>query len=708
MRTALRGVALALPPLVPLPLTLAPPAPFPLVTSAAATRAFVAPGVSRADYIVRTSSGPLAIHVVAFDPREPTLRITTVLAHDRLASEGETISSMARRTGAVAGINADYFDIGNTNQPVGIVVRDGTLVRSPYHRIAFAVTRAHEVRFLRFGFGGTAAWGTTSVPLTGVNVWPPQGGAALLGPVFGALAPAPGVTLALLAPGSSPGLYRVTALAPAAAGFAEAPVALALGPAVAASGFPAPGDAVTVAADTTPSAAGIESAAGGGALVLADGTPVDDADAPRLASAAVRAPLSAAARRPDGTVLFIDVDGRRPEASIGVSRPEMAALMRALGATDGMTFDSGGSATLVARVLGDRDATVLGVPSDGAERPVSDGLFLESDAPLGPAARLVARPSQVVALAGATVAPGLLLADAAGHPLGAAPPPYRYSASPAGLAAVAPDGFTAGATPGIGSVGVAAAGLQAVIPLTVVDRVARVAIVPARPNPDPGGSIAFRALAFDAAGRPVETGGRVRWTASGATVTADGTLRAGSSDASVTANVGGVGASEPVPVGRHAEAVALEPAPWQLAILPAASGATGAVQAGTDCDGCLALAYDFTAGGVAVSADGAVPLRGAPLAFSADVRGDGGGGGVRAAFVDAAGVRFAVTLAKAVDWSGWQRRSAPIPDGYVAPLRLISLYAVSTLSPAGKHAHGTLEFRGARVLVTGSSSSAPE
>ena len=112
LRTALRGVALALPPLVPLPLTLAPPAPFPLMTSAAATRAFVAPGVSRADYIVRTSSGPLAIHVVAFDPREPTLRITTVLAHDRLASEGETVSSMARRTGAVAGINADYFESG--------------------------------------------------------------------------------------------------------------------------------------------------------------------------------------------------------------------------------------------------------------------------------------------------------------------------------------------------------------------------------------------------------------------------------------------------------------------------------------------------------------------------------------------------------------------------------------------------------------------
>ena len=226
--------------MIPLPVTLAPPAPFPLVTEVSASRAFVAPGVSRADYLVRTSSGPLTIHVVAIDPREPTLRITAVLAHDRLTSEGETISSMARRTGAVAGINADYFDIGNTNQPVGIVIRDGILVRSPYPRVAFAATRTHDVRFTRFGFGGTATWGTTSVPVTGVNVWPPQGGAAMLGPLFGALAPASGVTLALLAPSTAgpAGTYRVTGLASAATGFAQAPVALALGPALAGTAAP--------------------------------------------------------------------------------------------------------------------------------------------------------------------------------------------------------------------------------------------------------------------------------------------------------------------------------------------------------------------------------------------------------------------------------------------------------------------------------------
>ena len=48
-----------------------------------------------------------------------------MLAHDALTSSGETISSMAHRSGAIAGINADYFDIGNTNRPTNVVVHDG-------------------------------------------------------------------------------------------------------------------------------------------------------------------------------------------------------------------------------------------------------------------------------------------------------------------------------------------------------------------------------------------------------------------------------------------------------------------------------------------------------------------------------------------------------------------------------------------------------
>ena len=70
-----------------------------------------------------------------------------------MISSGETVSAMAARTGAVAGINADYFDIGNTNQPLNVVVRDGALLRTPSKRAAIDVAhrrrRRHRLRRVR-------------------------------------------------------------------------------------------------------------------------------------------------------------------------------------------------------------------------------------------------------------------------------------------------------------------------------------------------------------------------------------------------------------------------------------------------------------------------------------------------------------------------------------------------------------------------------
>ena len=54
------------------------------------------------------------------------------MADDALISRGETVGSMARRTRAVAGINGDFFDIGNTNRPINMVVRNGALLQLPY------------------------------------------------------------------------------------------------------------------------------------------------------------------------------------------------------------------------------------------------------------------------------------------------------------------------------------------------------------------------------------------------------------------------------------------------------------------------------------------------------------------------------------------------------------------------------------------------
>jgi hypothetical protein len=322
---------------IALPANLAPPAPFPLVVSQWSAPEEVAPGIRRADYRLTTNAGPLVVHVVAIDPHDPNVRLGTVLARDRMISSGETVSSMVVRSGAVAGINADYFDIGNTNQPLNVVVRDGALLRTPSKRVTIGVARNGDVGIGYVSFAGTAAYGTARVPLTAVNEWPPQGGAALLTPAYGALGATPGVVTATLEPlegaAGFPGAYRVAAVGPAVAGPVTGTL-VGFGPAaqrIAAP--PVAGDTVTLAFGTTPDSATLRAAVGGGPLLVSGGVAVDDPYSPAPEERDVRFPVAGAAVTTDGTLLFVVADGRKSAVSIGLTRPEFAArLWRECGA----------------------------------------------------------------------------------------------------------------------------------------------------------------------------------------------------------------------------------------------------------------------------------------------------------------------------------------------------------------------------------------
>ena len=647
-----------------LPATLAPPAPFPLVTAQSFESEFVAPGVRRGKYRLSTSSGPLAIDVVMVDLREPTVRLDEVLAKDRLISPGETVSSMAVRTGAVAGINADYFDMGQTNQPLNIVVKAGTLLRTPSRRVALDVGRDRSIHFETFRFAGSVQYGPLQIPLTAVNEWPPQGGASLLTPAYGAIGGGTrGVTSIALAPVdplvSLAGTYRVTAVGDAATGSITGPT-LAFGPAALAFGPPpAPGDTIQIAAQTDPPLDEIVTAVGGGPLLLSGGNAFDDPQAPAPEERDRRFPVAGAALTADGTLLLITVDGRQPALSVGLTRPEFGALMRGLGATDGMAFDSGGSATLVARILGEAQPRVLNVPSDGVERPVADGIFVYSDAQAGPASRLVVRPDKIYALAGAPVALTASLTDAAGHYLGPAP-------------------ATTVRAERTETITVRASGLSAHVPVNVVERIAKLTIDPERPNPDPGATTQLAARASDAAGHTVFTGDAIRWSADRGTFVAPGLYRAGNSDATVVASAGGASAKTVVRVGRHIERL----------------GWFGS-------QGTATLNYDFTGSLRAAYLRDAHALPGEPLAFAIDVEGDASGIGLRVSFINRFGEPKALTLAKSVDWRGWQRRAVTLPNDLNPPVTLTALYAVNALGTPAVHAAGTVRFRDPAATLPG-------
>lgn len=105
----------------------------------------------------------------------------------------------------------------------------------------------------------------------------------------------------------------------------------------------------------------------GGFPLLRNGRPTSPLDrtlAPRTA---------AGIGRQGHRLLLVTVDGRS-NVSDGIGLPDLAALLRGLGATDAVNVDGGGSTTLVARDAGQSAVTVRNRPSDGSERPVANGI----------------------------------------------------------------------------------------------------------------------------------------------------------------------------------------------------------------------------------------------------------------------------------------------------------------------------------------------
>ncbi|MES1042733.1 phosphodiester glycosidase family protein [Peribacillus simplex] len=84
-----------------------------------------------------------------------------------------------------------------------------------------------------------------------------------------------------------------------------------------------------------------------------------------------RNPRTLAGIKENGHLLFVTIDGRAPGWSVGANFKESAKVMKSLGAVDAINLDGGGSTTMT---LGDERVTR---PSDAAgERPIADGILL--------------------------------------------------------------------------------------------------------------------------------------------------------------------------------------------------------------------------------------------------------------------------------------------------------------------------------------------
>jgi hypothetical protein len=318
---------------------------------------------------------------------DPDVR-TNLLTAGPVASGGP-LSIAVNQAGAVAGINGDFFDIGNSTAAEGPEVQSGRLLKSASvgqnPQNTFGVTDSGVAQLVNAAVTASATFGGTAHPVASINAADSNTGGA--GPnalvaftsdwgTFSRARPFTGVTdlaEALVVDG------QVVSVNPTGAGADAIPsggfALVGTGTSATALRALAPGDPASLAYGLSDSAAQqLRFAIGDGGEVVSGGQVVPGLD-PSVA------PRAAIGFKDDGhTLVLATWDGPGGTGVGGIGINTEAADLVADGVTTAVNLDGGGSTTMVARALGAPLATVRNVPSDGMERsdPNGVGVFVSA------------------------------------------------------------------------------------------------------------------------------------------------------------------------------------------------------------------------------------------------------------------------------------------------------------------------------------------
>jgi exopolysaccharide biosynthesis protein len=509
-----------------------------------------------------TVGGRQIAQVLHVDTSDPNLREGVVEAGDRLIDPSdETVSSMADRTGAVAGINGDFFAINSDGDPTDMVIQNGKLLKSPNpggHPAAFGIEPDGQMVITTETYTGTVTDGSASHALASVNTVDPEiaNGITRVTPDLGAATIAASTVVAGHLDPTTGALVvdsvktGVTSLPQLAAGEEDLVGAGTGGTWL--DGAVHVGDTLQLSEALAPYD-NLQTAVGGGAFLVRNGQ-MDVSGNPSELN--INDPVTGLGITADGRHAIVAVfDGHQSENSAeGLTEDELAQWMIEHGAVNAIEFDSGGSSEMVGRLPG-QSLSVLNTPSDGDERPVANGLFFYSNetSPTAATSAVVNQGKALAVLAGSSVPVSAYATDADGNP--SAQPP-AVSAAPAALASISGGTLIAGRRAGAGRLIATAGRARSSAPLLVLSRLRSLTLSPSQSDLGNGATQQFIAAATGGDGTPATLDpADVHWTVSPSGlggVSAGGLFTAaltGSGLATVTATAGGVSARTTVAVG---------------------------------------------------------------------------------------------------------------------------------------------------------------
>ena len=334
---------------------------------------------------VTHAGGPWEIHVLEVAPR--AVRVEVAHAYD--AAIGlETTSGLSRRRGALAAVNGGYYLRTGILQgdALGVLQVNGALLSEPDRgRAALGILDKEgmtELLFGRLSFRGELVFEDgTRLELDGINRHRAMKEILLYTPEFH--------RTTLTSPGGAEAVVvdnRIVEVREQSGSTVIPPSGLvvSLSPSRAIehlSRFRV-GQSLTAELSLLPAEFDADgkwkeavSIVGGGPLLLKDGRRIEDPEVESISRVFFlsRHPRTGVGIRADGTLLFVTVDGRQPQKSVGMSLPELTDLFVELGAVSAVNLDGGGSTAMVVQ------GRLANSPSDPTgERENADAILLFS------------------------------------------------------------------------------------------------------------------------------------------------------------------------------------------------------------------------------------------------------------------------------------------------------------------------------------------
>ncbi|MCU6713095.1 phosphodiester glycosidase family protein [Paenibacillus sp. J5C_2022] len=659
----------------------------------------LAPGAAYTWNDMELASGLQKVHTVTFNPASATnLELQPAMSGGKVYGM-QTISGMADAVDeagnrVIAAVNGDFYDMA-TGVPLGFFMGEGDILMSPPAPASWLAFGLKEDGTSVYGFSPvltrTLAIGGKEVPITHINHQRSDnalmlytsdyytstktnelGDEVIVDIISGGVRSGETMGMKVVEIRKDQGdsaLQEGQAVLSASGGMRTELAGLSVG------------DELSASFELEQNWQGVKLAIGGSAQLVKDGV------AQTFADKAIH-PRTAVGTKEDGTIVMMQVDGRSPGFSEGVSLDELAIMMKNAGVHNALNLDGGGSATFIARLPGDSGRTLLNRPSDGSERKTANGLLLVNKAPEGAATGLAIQPAFERVLVNGSITYTAKGIDANGHPAAVSGTP-QWSAAGAAGTMTADGAFTAGSEPGFVDVTVTQDGLTGMARLEVVDEVTELVMPDAIRTFNPGETVQLSVTALRD-GQVLQAGsGSFQWHVEGDIGSIDESGMFTASDETdksgrIYARYGAVETSMEVTVG--IPPLMLEDFESGLDRYREESGdryVMSRISLETDEEyvrsgsGALKLEYDFTGtvgtSGAYLSTESAdlnLEIPGYPEKISMWVYGDGQGHWLRGQLRDGNGKAVAIDFDLKVDYVGWKYLEAEVPKGRPTPFTM--------------------------------------